>query len=227
MGSDDRQSEVSRSASRRGGRRCARQLAAAAAVLAALFAVGFLLFADSLPNSEKPPARKAEGIVVLTGGASRIVDAVQLLASGHGQRLLISGVHPSTTPGEILRGNPEFERLLACCIDLGREATNTVGNAVEAGRWARERKFRSLIVVTSGWHMPRALVEIERELPDVDLVPYPVISERMRAEPWWSDPQTIRLLLIEYVKYMASLLHIRIDPAQVAALAGAAHVSAR
>jgi uncharacterized SAM-binding protein YcdF (DUF218 family) len=182
----------------------------------ALFAGGFFLFAIALPHAESPPTRKADGIVVLTGGASRVVDAVELLASGHGQRLLISGVHPSTTPGELQRVNPDFERLVRCCIDLGREATNTIGNAIEIGRWARERNFRSLIVVTSGWHMPRALIEIDRELPNVDLIPYPVISERMRREPWWSDLSTIRLLVVEYVKYVASLLHIRIDPARFA-----------
>ena len=109
--------------------------------------------------------------MVLTGGASRIVDAIELLAAGRGQRLLISGVHPSTTPDELTRINPEFERLLNCCIDLGHQATNTIGNAVETGRWVREKNFRSIIVVTSGWHMPRALIEIENELPDVTLVP--------------------------------------------------------
>jgi len=218
MGDDNVQSGTLGSASRFGGHRFTRQLAIAAIVLVALFGIGFLLFADSLPNAEEPLTRKADGIVVLTGGASRIVDAVELLASGHGHRLLISGVHPSTTPSEILRVNPEFARLMDCCIDLGREATNTTGNAVEIGRWAHERGFRSLIVVTSGWHMPRALVEIERELPDVDLVPYPVVSERMRAEPWWSDLQTIRLLLMEYVKYVASRLHIRVEPAQAASM---------
>lgn len=201
--------------SRTHARRGVRLLATIGVILLALLAGGFLLFANALPRTEAPLTRTADGIVVLTGGASRIVDAVELLANGHGERLLISGVHPSTTPGELIRVNPEFERLMDCCIDLGRDATNTIGNAIETGRWAREQHFRSLIVVTSGWHMPRALVEIERELPNVTLIPYPVISDRMRGEPWWSDLPTIRLLAVEYVKYVASLLHIRIDPSQV------------
>src|SRR5690606_13870343 len=125
-------------------------------------------------------------------------------AAGRGKRLLISGVNPTTTPEELTRVNPDFGRLLDCCIDLGHDAANTIGNAVETGRWVRHRNFRSLIVVTSGWHMPRALIEIENELPDVRLIPFPVVSDRMRDEDWWSDALTVRLLLIEYVKYIAS-----------------------
>lgn len=178
-------------------------------------ALGFVAFANGIPRSELPVTGSADGIVVLTGGASRIVDAVELLASGRGKRLLISGVNPATTPGELTRVNPDFESLLAL-IDLGHDATNTIGNAVETGRWVREQNFRSLIVVTSGWHMPRALIEIENELPDVQLIPYPVISERMREDPWWSDVPTVRLLLIEYIKYVASFVRVRIDPARVA-----------
>lgn len=179
-------------------------------------ALGFVSFADGLPRNEPRVAASADGIVVLTGGASRIVDAVELLAAGRGKRLLISGVNPSTTPDELTRINPEFERLFNCCIDLGHEATNTIGNAVETGRWVREQNFRSIIVVTSGWHMPRALIEIENELPDVTLVPYPVVSERMREDRWWSDAPTIRLLLIEYVKYLASFVRVRFDHIAVA-----------
>jgi uncharacterized SAM-binding protein YcdF (DUF218 family) len=189
--------------------------AAIACVIAA--ALGFIAFADTIARTESQTAESADGIVVLTGGASRIDDAIGLLVAGRGKRLLISGVNPSTTENEIARVNPESERLLACCIDLGHEATNTLGNAVETGRWARERKIGSLIVVTSGWHMPRALVELEKELPDVRLISYPVISDRMREDPWWADLPTVRLLFIEYVKYLASVVRVRLDLARGAA----------
>jgi uncharacterized SAM-binding protein YcdF (DUF218 family) len=179
----------------------------------AAFLVGFFAFANRLPRNEIELTASADGIVVLTGGASRIVDAVELLAANRGRRLLISGVNPSTTHGELIRKNPEFERRFIGRIDLGHAATNTIGNAVETGNWVRAQKFRSLIVVTSGWHMPRALVEIAHELPQVKLIAYPVVSDRMRDQPWWSDASTVRLLLIEYTKYLASLLRVQIDPA--------------
>jgi len=209
--SEDDEQQPARLQRRRRFRRWFRLFLFGGIALVFLGALGFVSFADGLPRSETRVTTKTDGIVVLTGGASRIVDAIELLASGHGKRLLISGVHPSTTPDELTRVNPDFERLLDCCIDLGHQATNTIGNAVETARWVREKNFKSIIVVTSGWHMPRALIEIENELPDVQLIPYPVVSERMRDVTWWSDAPTMRLLLIEYVKYLASIVRVRLD----------------
>ena len=50
-------------------------------------------FVAQVSDSEVKLTRNADGIVVLTGGASRVNDAFELLASKHGRRLLISGVN--------------------------------------------------------------------------------------------------------------------------------------
>lgn len=176
-----------------------------------VFIGGFLLFATGIPRTETPPPHSADGIVALTGGASRITDAMELLAGNQGKRLLISGVNPATKPGELIRLTPEYEKLFACCIDLGHQALNTSGNALEIAQWSRALGFRSLIVVTSGWHMPRALVELRREMPGTDLIPYAVVTGRMREEPWWMNTQTARLLMLEYLKYLAALARVRIE----------------
>lgn len=182
------------------------------ALIAAAIA-GFAVFVNDIPKSESRPQGSADGIVVLTGAALRIADAVDLLAKGHGKRLLVSGVNPMTTPAELTKQIPDFARLSACCIDLGHEAQNTLGNAVETARWTKKHGFRSLIVVTSAWHMPRAILELERELPDVALIRFPVVTDRMKDQSWWSNPQTARLLLYEYLKYLASLARLRLEPA--------------
>lgn len=189
-----------------------RRLSFLAALLAVLLGIGFVVFANSVPRTEEKLTRKADAIVVLTGGASRIVDAVDLLAAGHGNKLLISGVNPNTTRAELVKSNPDLERLFDCCIVLGHRAQNTIGNAFEAARWVKENRFKSVILVTSGWHMPRALIEIEKELPGVQLIPHAVISDRMRDSPWWSDPATARLLFVEYVKYIVAYVRVGIDP---------------
>lgn len=176
-----------------------------------IFLGGFLLFATGIPRTETPPPHSADGIVALTGGASRITDAMELLAGNQGRRLLISGVNPATKPSELIRLTPEYEKLFACCIDLGHQALNTSGNALEIAQWSRALGFRSLIVVTSGWHMPRALVELRREMPGTDLIPYSVVTGRMREEPWWMNAQTARLLMLEYLKYLAALARVRIE----------------
>ncbi len=198
------------------GRRVSRILTAATLALSLCLAGGLALawsfssFVDRIAAAELPLSRHAEGAVALTGGADRISDAVDLLAQGHADRLLITGVNPSTTPGEIVKRTPAARDLIDCCIALGYAAANTVGNAAETERWVRANHIRSLIVVTSNYHMPRALAEMGSALPGVELVAYPVVSEHSRAHPWWSDGASARLILWEWIKYNAATLRIGI-----------------
>jgi uncharacterized SAM-binding protein YcdF (DUF218 family) len=178
------------------------------AVAAAL--LGFVAFLAQLRNTEAKPARQADGIVVLTGGASRVSDAMELLAAGYGKRLLISGVHPTSTVSDISRSVQESQALFACCVDLDRSAISTRGNAAETRRWAHERGFKSLIVVTSNYHMPRAIVELSHAMPDISLIPFAVVGDKWRDEPWWMSGATLRLLLSEYAKYVAAELRVRL-----------------
>jgi uncharacterized SAM-binding protein YcdF (DUF218 family) len=202
--------------------RCLGRSAIAICAIAALsLAAGFGLFLWRLPTDEIVLHRDADGIVVLTGGASRISDAIELLAAGRGKRLLISGVNRATTSGEISRLNPYYGRMLSCCVDFDR-SLNTLGNAIETKHWVESRGFRSLIVVTSNYHMPRAIAEIAHQLPDVALLPFPVIADKLHAEPWWTHGTTMKLMFSEYLKYVAARMRIRLDPASAAGAAGAA-----
>src|ERR1700738_4605625 len=129
-------------------------IVAGLAIVFVVSGIGFVGFLSQLRGSEVKPARNADGIVVLTGGSSRVSDAMELLAGGYGKRLLISGVHPTNDVSDISRSLPDNNQsLLGCCVDLDRSAVNTRSNAAETRRWARERGFKSLIVVTSNYHM--------------------------------------------------------------------------
>jgi uncharacterized SAM-binding protein YcdF (DUF218 family) len=185
-------------------------LVAALAIVFVAAAIGFVGFISQLRGVETGPDRKADGIVVLTGGSSRVSDAMELLASGYGQRLLISGVHRTNAASDISRSLPDNQSLLSCCVDLDRSAVNTRSNAAETRRWAHERGFKSLIVVTSNYHMPRAIVELSHAMPDIALIPFAVVGDKWRDEPWWTSGATVRLLLSEYVKYVAAEVRVRL-----------------
>jgi len=179
---------------------------------AVLLGAGFCWFYLNIPSEEVTLDGKADGIVVLTGAATRIPDAIELLAVERGKRLLISGVHRDTRAREIARLTPLYSKYFSCCIDLDRSALNTFGNALETKRWAREHNFNSLIVVTSNWHMQRSIAELKHQLPDVTLIAFPVISPRVKDEPWWSNIDTARLLFAEYLKYLLALARMHLDP---------------
>ncbi len=184
----------------------------AGAVAALLLAGGFFWFVATIPADDVSVDRKADGIVVLTGAASRIPDAIELLAADRGKRLLITGVHRATSAREIARLTPLYSKFFTCCIDLDRSALNTFGNAIETKRWAHEHNFNSLIVVTSNWHLPRAMAEVGHQLPEATLIPYPVMSEKVKTEPWWQSLDTARFLFAEYLKYLFALGRMSIDP---------------
>lgn len=169
---------------------------------------GFVWFLSQVLSNEEKPSRNADGIVVLTGGSSRVSDAMDLLSAGYGRRLLISGVHPTNGYSDIQRTLPDSQRLLGCCVDLDRSAVNTRSNATETRRWATEQGFRSLIVVTSNYHMPRAIVELSHSMPDIELIPFAVIGDKWREEPWWTSGAALRLLLSEYVKYLFAEMRV-------------------
>ncbi len=175
---------------------------------AAVFFIGFLVFADMVQKAPQADPARAEAIVVLTGGEARIPEALKLLQRGYAKRLLISGVNPSTTKLELIRLNPDNASLFKCCVDLDRNAVNTVSNAEETARWARDAGFASLIVVTSSYHMPRSLIELRRELPDVELIPYSVHSSSVDMERWWEHPLSLRILISEYLKLFPSLVRL-------------------
>jgi uncharacterized SAM-binding protein YcdF (DUF218 family) len=178
---------------------------------------GFVFFVNIIDSEEPAALPPADGVVALTGGSERVNEAVELLAKGRARRLLITGVNQQTSRREIARLMPSFQQLFDCCIDLGREALNTAGNADETRRWVEAKDIRStLIVVTSNYHMPRALVELRSALPKLELIPYPVVSERLRNSDWRSDQQVARLLAVEYVKFLAALVRTKIMPPALA-----------
>jgi len=167
------------------------------------YIAGFFFFVTELPQAAAPSAR-ADAIVALTGGTERLDAATALFERGVGKRMLITGVHPSTSKQELkklVHGGPRFD----CCADLGTKATNTHGNATETAEWTKAHGYKSLIVVTASYHMPRSLTEFSAEMPGVKLVPYPVAAENIDTHDWWQSPVSFAVLQWEYTKYLGSL----------------------
>ena len=168
----------------------------------ALIFGGFLRFADSVTTLKPPTEPHADAIVVLTGGYQRIDQAVELLQKGAGKRLLISGVHPATTPKQIRRMTQASPELFSCCVDVGYDALDTIGNAQEASNWIHQRGYKSVLVVTNNYHMPRSLAELAYVDSETQFIPYPVVNTDLKTSNWFTDPNAMRVMLAEYAKVL-------------------------
>ncbi len=177
-------------------------------VLAAIWAAGLLAFAERVERSTPAPSPpSADGVVALTGAGSneRIGAAMELLAEGKARRMLVSGVSREASREDIRVVSRAARRLYDCCVDLGFDAANTLGNARETQEWSRAMRYDSLIVVTADYHMPRAMLELRGAMPGKRLTPYPVTTSVMNAGRWWRTSGATRLMVTEYCKYLAIL----------------------
>lgn len=180
---------------------------AAVLVVALVWAAGLMAFADRIarltPADEPAPA---DGIVALTGGSDlRLQAAAKLLEAGKGHRLLVSGVNRAATRDDLWTVTGAAKPLFDCCVDLGFEAVDTIGNARETAQWARVMNYRRLILVTADYHMPRALLELRGAMPEAEITPYPVATPMLDARRWWATSQGARRMVLEYSKYLAIL----------------------
>lgn len=176
-------------------------------ILLLIWTAGLLAFvarvARSTPAAEP---ERADAIVALTGpSALRIAAAMKLLEDGKGARLLVSGVNRKASRADIRSVSRAPGRLYDCCVDLGFLAANTQGNAKETAAWARAHHFQRLIVVTSDYHMPRAVLELHGALPEGKFTAYPVASDELVVRQWWRTWAGARRMVLEYCKYLVIL----------------------
>jgi len=157
------------------------------------------------------PPGAADAIVVLTGGRLRIETGLELLAAGAGKKLFISGVNQRVDRDELLRALGAHAERAECCIVVGHAADNTVGNARETARWMHEEGYRSLRLVTSWYHMERALLEFRRAMPEIAISATPVFALHLDLERWWSWHGAPMVVIREYHKYLAARLRPLLD----------------
>jgi uncharacterized SAM-binding protein YcdF (DUF218 family) len=180
--------------------------------LALLWLGGYLAFAAWVA-AMKPGHldRPTDAVIVLTGGARRINTGLELLAEGHAPQLYISGVNQAVSLKEILglwQSDAAEKSAAACCIVLDYKAQNTAQNASETRDWVRRENIHSIRLVTSSYHMPRAWLDFRHELPDIEILPYPVVSIKadLKSGRFWT------ITFIEYHKTILTMMHTGISP---------------
>lgn len=166
-----------------------------------LWFVGLILFTRLIPSLPLDTTSSTEGIVIFTGGETRLRVALNLFEQQKGKYLLISGVNPDSNLSELVAQMPFKER-----ITLGYDALDTTGNAEETEAWVKKNHIETLRLITSNYHMPRSLFELRHLLSHVQILPHPVVGERFLKDRWWIDASALKVMVHEYNKYLFSLM---------------------
>ncbi|MBR2299915.1 MAG: YdcF family protein [Alphaproteobacteria bacterium] len=162
---------------------------------------GFVIFQQYIRKRPIDNTTKTDAIVVLTGGKNRIVEAVKLYNNGLADMLFISGVEPHVSFKSLEVQNKVQIKRQRDHVFLGKEATNTIENAVEVGEIIRRNNLKSIRLVTSYYHMPRSLNELKALNPDVEVIEHPVYSKNV-SKRWWKRPKSFYLIASEYHKFI-------------------------
>lgn len=165
---------------------------------------GYFWYISKLEGNITNLEDRTDAIVVLTGGQNRLSVAGKLLNEKMGDKLYVSGVDSKVTRDELIVLLGMTPAMSACCVEIGKKAADTVGNALETLIWVGDNDIKSIRVVTSLEHMPRAMVEFRRFMPDVKLIEHPVGSWRPENINYFNLSQ-------EYSKYIISLLRSRLS----------------
>lgn len=174
-----------------------------------LWLAGLVLFTNIIPSTSPHTLRVTDGIVIFTGGKTRLNVALDLFQQKYAQYLLVSGVNPDSTFTESVKQIPNSAR-----ITLGYSAQDTLGNAEETASWVRAHQIRTLRLITSNYHIPRSLLELRHLLPAVEIIPHPVVGQSFLQRKWWLNPQTLKLVVQEYNKFIFALMRRPLEDIQ-------------
>ena len=158
--------------------------------------LGFAWFMQQIPDKQSEfTENEADAIVVLTGGGGRLEYGLQLLEENKAQTMFISGVGENIKIKDIFHiAHYNDDKKLAAKITLGHDAKNTIGNAGETAQWLVDKDYHKILLVTSDYHIPRAMLEFSEVSPEITIISAPVLA---------GDNA---IIISEYNKYLASKL---------------------
>lgn len=180
-------------------------------LLAIIWFAGLLKFISDTKEIAKNDHidKNIDAIIVLTGGSGRIRTGLEILSQGRVQKMFISGVGKDADKNSLLVTSgklPDNIDSLIDKIELGRDATNTKGNAIESKKWIKSNNIKNIILVTSDFHLLRSLYQFKKTIPDVNIIPSAVATPQINKQYWWKDFYSFYLLGKEYNKYIATKL---------------------
>ncbi len=163
--------------------------------------------------SYRQNTRKADAIVVLTGGKGRVEEGVRLFRESRAEFLIFVGVDPSVRKSDLYRpkpGDPSADYVI-----LEKSSRNTLENSIFGRDVIVRSGVHSVLLITSRYHLKRASILFRNSLPkDINIIPYPVDSVNLK-ESWWSHGGSFQLLFREFYKYCMFRMFFLLAPGEL------------
>jgi len=144
-----------------------------------------------------PPG--ADVIIVLTGDRGRVEKGLRLLRDGLAGTLIISGVHRDAGLDAIFPSG--VEPRLRKRIILEKSSKNTYQNAVEARGIVVEKGFKSIVLLTSWYHIKRAEYIFRGVMPKGVVITACAVVAPTPEETSLSNVKGMFMLASEFLKY--------------------------
>lgn len=182
------------------------------AVLYVIYVVGFIYFTRAIPMQPSSLSSSPHGVVVFTGTRARLQEGFETLRRYPDSHLLISGVNRGTSVRHLLNVSRA-----SCCppvdrVTLDYHAQDTIQNAIETAKWAKENNLDHLCLITSNYHMPRSLLELSHYAPQLEITPHPVVAKSFQNDTWWRDKEVITTVFEEYNKFLVAWIRFQLEP---------------
>ena len=182
-----------------------------------LFFIKLNNFKENILSFTKFNNNESPNIVILTGGTNRIKEGLKIIdnfkkSKKINYKILVSGTGIGFTKSSLKKNiGPNFNaRLIECCIDLDSVSKNTFTNAKETFKWISKNKINEFILITSNYHMPRAILEFKNIMPNLKIYTYAITPKKHDIKNWISSYQTFSLVFIEYCKYIVASMRIKL-----------------
>jgi uncharacterized SAM-binding protein YcdF (DUF218 family)/glycosyltransferase involved in cell wall biosynthesis len=199
-----------RSAYRRARARAVEMIVGVLLAYALVFQTNFVWWlADPLRQSATPT--KADAIVVFAGGVGesgragggvqeRLKEAVDLYNGGYAPYLVFSsGYVYSFREAESMRALAIAQGVPASVIVLEERATNTFQNVTFTREILRDHHWQHILLVSSPYHMRRALLVWQKQAPDVTVVPTPPPQSQFYDHTRGANLEQVRGIAQEYL----------------------------
>ena len=187
-----------------------------------IFFVELFKFKQEVLSFKKYRNKESSNIVILTGGTNRIKDGLKIIDGFENLKkinfkILVSGTGKGFTKKSLIKKiGPNFNpKLIECCIFLDSLSKNTLTNAIETSKWAKNNNIKEFILITSNYHMPRAILEFKNVMPNKKIYTFPIKPRKHNIEKWLDSYETFSLIFGEFCKYIVASLRIKILSIQI------------